>query len=860
MGKGRTGLLKMGTFHALCARFLRIHAALVGLDVNFTICDSDESKKIISALIKKHKEYIEDNNLTLSESGVLSMISKAKAKGHTTINVLPDSLAATPGGKEKVPKISGGPLGALQHIMGIIFEEYERTLRRNNSLDFDDLLVYGVRLFAGHKHTVAWCKYVLVDEFQDTNTTQYDLMIALAIKKHVTVVGDPDQSIYGWRSAEVENLAKMCRDFCGTNQILLEENYRSTASILRASLAIVAQDKTRIQKSLHTSHPAGSTPFLRAFPGEHMEALFIALEIKRLVAHMGGGLRWGDFAILLRFNALSRAIESALQKHGIPSRVLGGHKFFERQEIKNVLAYLQLVDNPNFNPSLVRAANVPSRGIGDKTLQEIAARAEKSGVSQLSIMEGICDGKLPDMKPSAKRKLTPFVKTIRTLRDLANKGTSPADLIRKLVDLVEFESHLRKTQPDWESRWENVKELITFASEMETNIIAAQEDVPPNTDGDVSKDTPLRLFLQASMLSSEGDNQSEEENNEKVTISTCHAAKGLEWPVVMVPSVEDGTFPFARSEDVDEERRLLYVACTRAQGLLYLSCAKRRTIAGIGKDREVSPFISAVVEDDPALFTETQPMFLSAHRRVICNILNRPLPTDAEVAHRVAEFEKTTQHYQLEECLRESRSSSSYQQEIPVEITTNFTSSSSMLRNAVNPIQESARTTHQTDYNRNHQSRLNSTIGTSTASRTQPVKGSTSYSSSRQTTLNTASALASQKPSSVPRPPSFARANTRPSRPAAPAAPARYVITAPRFIEPSVPQMHPLLQNPNTGLPRRDENIPQRLPQTAAVVPPPVKTSQTMPLSDAYVAGTKRRLGMGRGGGGYANKKFKPPT
>ncbi|KAG5643023.1 hypothetical protein DXG03_001761 [Asterophora parasitica] len=928
IGKGRTDLLKMGTFHALCARFLRIHATLVGLDTNFTICDADESKKIIATLIKNNKDYIEEHGLVLTDGGVASMISKAKAKGRKTIDVSADDDAK--------PKSSGPPtdkndiLGALKYIVDVIYEEYEKTLRRNNSLDFDDLLLYGVKLFVNHKHTVAWCKHVLVDEFQDTNTMQYDLMLALATHKRITVVGDPDQS----SKLLVSGLALLpfklildqslwlaiCRGRkprqnvqTGTQQIFLEQNYRSTASILRTSLAIVAQDKTRIQKSLHTTHPAGSTPFLHPFPQEHAEAQFIALEIKRLVAHMGGVLQWGDFAILLRFNALSRLIESALQREGIPSRVLGGHKFFERQEIKNVLAYLQLVDNPDFNPALVRAANVPSRGIGEKTLQEIASRAEKSGVSQLSIMEGICESRLPDLKPSVKRRLAPFIKVIRALREHANKGMSSANLIRQLVDLVEFEAHLRKTQPDWESRWENVKELITFASEVEKNInfnVVEGEDEATTfgeTDSTLT-DTPLRQFLQASMLSSEGDNQSEEENKEKVTISTCHAAKGLEWPVVIVPSTEEGTFPFARSEDIEEERRLLYVACTRAQGLLYLSHAERRTIAGNAKERDVSPFVSAVVEEDPSLFTGEQPSFRPSERKVLCDLLRRPLPDEAEIARRVAEFERTTQRFKEDYYHRPDPSFNSHSTKgsnnIPVEISTGFTSSSAMLRNTV-----SATASNTPNYQVRNVTGTSQVGGRVTGGVIHPSSSSSSMHSTHQPTKSGPPAFTGvgqrlgngRAAASHPRPAS--RAETGPSQ-----GPIRHVVTEARFVQPSQPlfhgnaahtptmyrpprrqaqtqqtmrmqhvvsapqsmqqQLHPLLRHPDSThthtntTPQRSENIPPHPScPPASVIPqaPPTALISAYSTSGGGV-GVKRRLGMGRGGGGYSNKKFKPPA
>lgn len=549
IGDRATERVKMGTFHALCANFLRKYGNLIGLNLNFTICDAEESKKVISTLLKPVKDFLEQKDSTLKDGTILSMISKAKAKHLTPAEFSNLSYA------RDILKIQQSD--EIISLIADIYENYERRLRTNNSLDFDDLLVFGVKLFKQHERTVSWCRHLFVDEFQDTNRIQYELVTALVPDQCLTVVGDPDQSIYGWRSAEVENIVKMRKSFPSTQQIFLEQNYRSTASILNASLAIIIQDKERIQKSLLTSHPVGPTPVLRFLPDEKAEASFIAREIKRVVTRMEGIVRWGDFAILLRFIALSRTIESALQKEGIPSRILGGHKFFDRVEIKTILAYLQLVDNPDFDPAFSRTVNIPPRGIGEKSLFEIAERAAAVQKSQLAFVEGVCDGMLPDIKLAVKTKLRSFVKIVRTLSNLAKSETPPADLIRYLLDQLQYQDFLRRTQPDWESRWENVQELITFASEVTDEFSnagnsTASQSPKDNTDANV--ETPLRLFLQASMLSTENNYKRSNDNNEKVTITTCHAAKGLEWPVVLIPSVESGTFPFYRSDDVEEER------------------------------------------------------------------------------------------------------------------------------------------------------------------------------------------------------------------------------------------------------------------------------------------------------------------
>ncbi|KAI9057301.1 P-loop containing nucleoside triphosphate hydrolase protein [Trametes sanguinea] len=684
LGKDRTAQIKTGTFHALCAMFLRRFSKYVGLDGNFTVCDADESKKIITKLLKPYKDELLEKNVTLSENGALGFISKVKAKGWTADDARRhvEEVNALPPKKRKARNLGKfDPWeGELGRILAAIYKDYEKSLREANSLDFDDLLMFGVKLFESHAKASKWCRHVLVDEFQDTNTMQYELMVHIArASQCVTIVGDPDQSIYGWRSAEIENLAKMQKDFPTTQQLYLEQNYRSTGSILALSVAIVSQDKGRIQKTLHASHPQGHPPILRVFPIEHVEAAFIAAEVKRLVAYSGGMLNWGDFVVLLRFNSHSRGIESALQKEGIPNRVLAGHKFFERMEVKDLLAYLQLVDNPHFVPAFLRVVNVPARTVGEKTVNEISMRAQELKISPLLVVERIVDGKIPDIKPPVKKKLASFVHTIRILRKHANDGVAPSKLINALVESIHYKEHLTKTQPDADSRWDNVQELINFASEVEHSgpeeVImrmfeadeALHEKDSEGTDGEESQeewedivadfdadqsqgtapgDTPLRLFLQASMLSTDTETAEDEKSKEKVTIATCHAAKGLEWPVVMIPAVQCGVFPSSRAEDIEEERRLLYVACTRAKGLLYLTHTTSRMMAGEFVPAYISEFISALQYDKKTkgLFTETLPPLPPQDRKTIADVIGRPLPEEAEVARRVSEYEKTSRH------------------------------------------------------------------------------------------------------------------------------------------------------------------------------------------------------------------------
>ncbi|KAJ3545974.1 hypothetical protein NMY22_g2239 [Coprinellus aureogranulatus] len=627
LGKTRVSQLKMGTFHSLCARLLRKYAKLVDVPDNFTVCDASESKKIITAHLKVFEKDLKDHEHNLEAATVASIISTAKAKGLSAEDYLEEARS------KSYYKGASGTKSPLTPdvVVGEVYVLYEASLRQNNALDFDDLLVFGVKLFSHHPVTVEWCRHILVDEFQDTNVTQYDLMRAIGSSARcITIVGDPDQS-----------------NFPETAQIFLEENYRSTGAILEASLEIVSQDSKRIAKSLYTAHPDGIAPILYQVSGEQEEAAFIAVEIKRLVAEMGGAFKWGDFAILLRFNALSRTIENALQKEGIPCRILGGHKFFERLEVKDVLAYLQILDNPAFIPALLRVINIPGRGIGEKTLADILQRAEKAQKPPLTLLEGIFDMRIPDSKPSIRKKIAPFVQTIRKLRQSAESGAGPSDLITELLDLVEYQDHLRKTQPDWETRWENVKELITFAKEVEEQNArdnAAIADAEDESSLNIEM-SALRQFLQVSMLSSAGDNESEESNQEKVTITTCHSAKGLEWPVVIIPSVDATTYPFIRSEDEDEERRLLYVACTRAKALLYLTRATTRRVAGDTKARGLSKFVQTIMEkrmkeNKLPLFIQHVPHLELEDRAILCKVLERPEPEEGDVELMVEAFNR----------------------------------------------------------------------------------------------------------------------------------------------------------------------------------------------------------------------------
>ncbi|AUB27794.1 DNA helicase II/ATP-dependent DNA helicase PcrA [Cryptococcus neoformans] len=764
LGDQQADQLVLGTFHATCVKYLRRYGKLIDLSNNFVIADAEDCKKIMSGILKNRKAALDEASMSLKEGVVLSEISKAKAKGEP-----PEAMVI------RAAQNKNASTNTLA-VIADLYEEYQLALTEANSLDFDDLLLYALRLFKEAPRVVENIRHILVDEFQDTNATQYELLKRFAkAHKGVSVVGDPDQSIYGWRSAEIENLNKMTKDFPGVEAIYLEENYRSTGSILDAAHAIVSQDRQRIQKNLFTSHPKSTPVTLKVFSTPVIEASFISAEIKRLIAYSGGLLRYDDFAILLRYNALSRVIESSLQKDSIPNRIVGGHKFFERMEIKDLLAYLQLADNPGFNPAFVRVVNVPKRSIGDKTLTDILNTAKSMKLSPMELCERVTDGEtIPtNIKPGVKKSLANFVGVIRKLRRAADGGASVADLIKMIIEKVNYEDYLRTSQPDWDSRWENVKELISYSvtvaeeqarlSGPESGIVPEQKgftlansaaveammneayergkgkeikqerdmkreeenrvhpmfrrqtsesntgsqghvttsvrnrsrsgsiavdmkriprkkgpvktnerhdgviellssdeeenSVKPDikskkeaADGakqsnvaDAPSDlveslanapdnlTPLAYFLQTSMLSTDTESGQDDASTPKVTIMTVHAAKGLEWPVVFIPAVEQGTFPSYRCtepHEIAEERRLLYVAMTRAQSFLTMSYCQFRMMGGEENNKEASEFLGDVMRHQPGLLATGQPSLDMAVRKHMSAMLCRPVPDE----------------------------------------------------------------------------------------------------------------------------------------------------------------------------------------------------------------------------------------
>lgn len=538
-----------------------------------------------------------------------------------------------------------------------VYYAYENELATCGLLDYDDLLVRCVELLRRHPKCVSNVQAVLVDEFQDTNHIQYELMNLFAsANRRITIVGDPDQSIYGFRAAEIKNLTRMQQLYRDTSVVLLEDNYRSSGAILSSAQDVIEQDVSRPAKKLQATHSVGQMPVLRRVPTNYDEAEWIVLEIKRCMAMTGGVLNYSDFAILLRTAALSQLIETEMGRHGIPYRMVGGLRFFDRVEIKVLLDYLRVVSSPGNNEALLRVINVPSRRIGDETVKMLANGAQVANMSLWEYIKAVAQGRKTPEKALTKltdQGLSAFVGIIESsrqkLREITD-NTAPKKLLEYIIKKISFRDYLTSVHgQNEENRWANVEELLNQAGsgpDEESQDPEQEEDesLPPIDDLEQQQTHPgedaLSRFLANVALSTEIKPQNTEQGeggetqpDEKVTISTIHAAKGLEWPVVFIPSVHQGIIPHSRSEDEDEERRLLYVAMTRAQALLYLSAALRvlsnRTDTS---EMSLSNFISPSLVN--TRFRRTGPNLPEKAVYEIASILNRPQPSSESMLNR----------------------------------------------------------------------------------------------------------------------------------------------------------------------------------------------------------------------------------
>lgn len=533
----------IGTFHGIGARLLRQHAELAGRTREYTIYDEDDSLGVIKRLMERHRI----SNKEFAPKAIAGEISSAK-------NALVDveeyeSLARTP----------------LAKAAARVYRDLEGALRGANAVSFDDLLVLPVRILRGHEDVRARLarrfRHVLVDEYQDTNRAQYEFVRLVAGEhRNVAVVGDDDQAIYGWRGADIRNILDFERDFPSATVVRLEENYRSTAAILDLANLVIAENVGRRGKTLRATRTGGDRVQLLEAADDRDEAEAIAEELQ---SWRQQGRPYGDSAVLYRTNAQSRGFEEAMRRAGIPYRLIGAVRFYDRREIRDLIAWLRLVANPADDEAFRRAIAAPRRGVGDTTVELLAAEAEQAGVPLLEIARRA--GDIAGMRPATKEGLRNFVAVVDRLRAMA-ADTSVDRLLVELVEASGYDAALRAEGPEGLDRLDNVRELVTSAAE---TII---------DDGGEVGLRPLDHFLQRATLVTALDALGPDAD--AVTMMTVHTAKGLEYGLVCVTGLEDGLFPLARAFDdpdtLEEERRLLYVAITRAGSRLVLSWAHQR--------------------------------------------------------------------------------------------------------------------------------------------------------------------------------------------------------------------------------------------------------------------------------------------
>ena len=553
----------LSTFHSFCAKFLRFELDnFLGYNSNFTIYDTSDSQAVIKAALKALN--LDDKYYPVG--AMIAAISDAKNK----------LLFASDFRKQA--------RDFYQQKVADVYEYYERELRKNNALDFDDLLLVAVKLLQSNEAVLdkysKRFRYVMIDEYQDTNHAQYLLAKLLASHwKNIAVVGDADQSIYAWRGADIQNILDFEKDYPNCTSIKLEQNYRSTKIILDAANAVIENNEGRPKKNLWTDKTEGAKIQHFTAQSEHEEAAFIGDTIAK--KHDIHGVPYGDMAILYRTNAQSRVLEEALIKRALPYIMVGGTKFYDRKEIKDVLAYLRVLYNPFDDLSLLRIINVPKRSIGATTVAKLQDYARANGTSlfmtltQLHLVDSI--------KGKTKEKLEEFGILIFTLVAEMEDRTV-LDILESILDRTGYLAQLEEsTDPQDQARAENIGELLSVAKDF-------QDTNPSGTVED---------FLEQVALVNDVDSFEQEES--KVTLMTLHAAKGLEFPIVFLGGLEEGLFPHSRTlmnpEEVEEERRLAYVGITRAEKELYISNATTRTVFGRTSSYLPSRFIDEIPEE-----------------------------------------------------------------------------------------------------------------------------------------------------------------------------------------------------------------------------------------------------------------------
>jgi DNA helicase-2/ATP-dependent DNA helicase PcrA len=548
--------IAMGTFHSICSRILRIDGEAIGVARSYTIYDDADQ---IAAL----KRALDDLGLDQKRNpprAILSAISRAKSE--------------LQGAREFAAIVAD----YFQEVTSRVFTRYTEILEQNEALDFDDILIKTVELYQERddileKYAERYA-YVHIDEFQDTNIAQYTLAKQWASRhRNICVVGDPDQSIYSWRSADIRNILSFEHDFSNARVVILDQNYRSTQTILDSAHSVIALNKQRKEKNLWTENGAGGPIVVHEAYDEEDEAAFVVEEIRRLAKEDGRAHH--DIAVMYRTNAQSRPLEEALVRRGIPYRLVGGTRFYERREVKDLLAYLRVIQNPFDSVALMRIINLPHRGIGDRTLAELNRIARERTIPTYAVLQMIADSERDSPEgptsdhPFQKRTAGALLRFLGILNELIAlaRTASLSALLDTVIDRTDYKAHIF-TVEDGEERWENIQEL---------RAVTAQYD-------ELKPEHALPSFLEDAALITDVD--SYDEKADSVTLITLHAAKGLEFPAVFMVGLEEGVLPHMRSiesgnpEQLEEERRLCYVGMTRAKEHLYLVRAFRRAFSG----------------------------------------------------------------------------------------------------------------------------------------------------------------------------------------------------------------------------------------------------------------------------------------
>jgi DNA helicase-2/ATP-dependent DNA helicase PcrA len=566
----RTRALTLGTFHAVCSRMLRIDGEREGVARGFVIYDDADQMTVMRRVLAD----MGVDPKRFPPRAVLAAVSRAKSELAT-----PESYTQT-------------VASYFEEIVSRAYERYEAALAANNALDFDDLLLKAALLFRHQEDVLRKYQerylYVLIDEFQDTNVAQYVLARQLAgLHRNICVVGDPDQSIYSWRSADVRNILNFERDYPNARVVYLEQNYRSTQNILDSAHSVISVNLQRKEKNLWTDKGPGTPIVAYEAYDEEDEAEFVAAEAQKLVR--SNDHHWGDIAVMYRTNAQSRALEEVFVRENLRYRLVGGTRFYERREVKDVIAYLRLIHNPFDSLSLTRVINVPARGIGQRTLEELQRWSAEMGVPAYAVLQLVADEEKQDAgertHPFASRTVKALLAFLEPLNELIAEAPSltVSDLLSRLLESIDYRQYLLSEFEDGEDRWDNVEEL--------RNVAAQYDELAP--------EAALPTFLEEAALMTDTDEY--DEKVDAVTLITLHAAKGLEFPVVFIVGLEEGLLPHIRSFDepaqMEEERRLAYVGITRAKERLYLVRAFRRHHMGMATHNPASRFLKDIPPD-----------------------------------------------------------------------------------------------------------------------------------------------------------------------------------------------------------------------------------------------------------------------